>query len=133
MHWRLISYLSLNFHSLVQDGLDGFREMLTLFDLAHSPTAQRQIQAVVGLDHLRTTAWMRDKHGASLVHGIEVRITVDEDGFAGSGLHLFARVIDQFLGLYVQINSFTQLVIVSSRSTKELIRCQPRNGDLYLL
>jgi type VI secretion system protein ImpG len=133
MHWRLISYLSLNFHSLVQDGLDGFREMLTLFDLAHSPTAQRQIQAVVGLDHLRTTAWMRDKHGASLVHGIEVRITVDEDGFAGSGLHLFARVIDQFLGLYVQINSFTQLVIVSSRSTKELIRCQPRNGDLHLL
>jgi type VI secretion system protein ImpG len=133
LHWRLISHLSLNFHSLVQEGLAGFREMLALYDLAQSPTARRQIDAIVGLAHQPTTAWIRDKHGASLVHGIKVRITVDEDGFAGTGLHLFARVIDQFLGLYVQINSFTELVILSSRSGKELIRCKPRNGEMYLV
>jgi type VI secretion system protein ImpG len=45
---------------------------------------------------------------------------------------LFAGVIDRFLGLYVQINSFTELVIVSAASGKELIRCKPRNGDQYL-
>jgi type VI secretion system protein ImpG len=133
LHWRLISHLALNFHSLVQEGLDAFREMLTLYNLAQSPTAQRQIRAIVGLAHHPTTAWIRDKHGASLIHGIEVRMTVEEEGYAGSGLHLFSQVIDHFLSQYVQINSFTQLVILSSRSEKELIRCKPRNGDRYLV
>lgn len=132
LQWRLLSHLTVNFRSLVQEGLAGFREMLSLYDLAQTPEAKGQIAAIVGLSHRPTTAWIRDRRGASLAHGIEIAITVDEDGFVGSGLHLFARVIDQFFGLYVQINSFTQLVILSAATGKELIRCQPRNGDQYL-
>jgi len=132
LQWRLLSHLTLNFRSLVQEGLDGFREMLSLYDLAQTPEVKRQIAAIVGLAHQSTTAWIRTQRGASLVHGIEVRITVDEDGFVGSGLHLFTRVLDRFLGLYVQINSFTELVVLSGITGKELIRCQPRNGDQYL-
>jgi type VI secretion system protein ImpG len=97
-----------------------------------TPATRRQIESIVGLAHRPTTAWIRNARGASLVHGIEVRITVNEDGFVGSGLVLFARVIECFLGLYVQINSFTELVVLSNQTGKELIRCQPRNGDLYL-
>lgn len=132
LQWRLLSHLTLNFHSLVQEGLDGFREMLSLYDLVQTPSTRRQIEAIVGLGHRPTTAWIRNERGPSLVHGIEVCITVDEDAFVGSGLMLFARVIDRFLGLYVQINSFTELVVLSNQTGKELIRCQPRNGSLYL-
>ena len=53
---------------------------------------------------------MRHKHGAALVHGTEMRMTLDEEAFVGSGLLLFVEVIDQFLGLYVQVNSFIELV-----------------------
>jgi type VI secretion system protein ImpG len=127
----LLSHLTLNFRSLVQEGLDGFREMLSLYDLAQTPEVKGQIEAIVGLAHRPATAWIRSQRGASLVHGIEVSITVDEDGFVGSGLPLFARVLDRFLGLYVQINSFSELAILSARTGKELIRCQPRNGDQY--
>lgn len=132
LQWRLLSHLTLNFHSLVQEGLDGFREMLSLYDLVQTPSTRRQIEAIVGLAHRPTTAWIRNERGPSLAHGIEVHITVDEDAFVGSGLMLFARVIDRFLGLYVQINSFTELVVLSNQTGKELIRCQPRNGSLYL-
>lgn len=132
LQWRLLSHLTLNFHSLVQEGLEGFREMLSLYDLVQTPATRRQIESIVGLAHRPVTAWIRNERGASLVHGIEVRITVNEDGFVGSGLVLFARVIERFLGLYVQINSFTELVVLSNQTGKELIRCQPRNGDLYL-
>lgn len=132
LQWRLLSHLTLNFHSLVQEGLEGFREMLSLYDLVRTPATRRQIESIVGLAHRPTTAWIRSARGASLVHGIEVRITVNKDGFVGSGLVLFARVIERFLGLYVQINSFTELVVLSNQTGKELIRCQPRNGDLYL-
>jgi type VI secretion system protein ImpG len=132
LQWRLLSHLTLNFHSLVQEGLDGFREMLSLYDLVQTSATQRQIEAIVGLGHRPTTAWIRNERGPSLAHGIEVCITVDEDAFVGSGLMLFAHVIDRFLSLYVQINSFTELVVLSNQTGKELIRCQPRSGDLYL-
>jgi len=132
LQWRLLSHLTLNFHSLLQEGLEGFREMLSLYDLVRTPATRRQIDAIVGLAHRPTTAWIRTARGASLVHGIEVHITVNEDGFVGSGLMLFSSVMERFLGLYVQINSFTELVVLSNQTGKELIRCQPRNGDLYL-
>ena len=131
-HWRLISHLTLNHHALVQDGLPALRELLTLYDLPRTPATQRQIRGVTGLAHSPTTAWRRGKHGPSLVHGIEVRLTLDEEAFIGSGMHLFVQVIDRFLGLYVHLNCFTELVILSHNTGEELTRCLPRNGDLNL-
>jgi type VI secretion system protein ImpG len=131
-HWRLISHLSLNHLSLTQGGLDAFREILTLYDLSRSPTSQRQIGAIVSIEHRASTAWLPGNPFASLVRGIEVRMVLDDEGFVGSGLHIFASVIDRFLGLYVHINSFTQLVIFSRRTGEELLRCRARSGDLNL-
>ncbi|MGK5080570.1 type VI secretion system baseplate subunit TssF [Janthinobacterium sp. HLX7-2] len=128
LHWRLISHLALNHHALVQEGLPALREMLTLYDLSQSVTSQRQISGIVALTHSPTTTWLRHKRGTSLAHGVEVRITLDEAAFVGSGMHLFVQVIDHFLGLYVQINSFIELVVLSLQSGEELIRCKPRSG-----
>ena len=128
LHWRLISHLTLNHHALVQEGLSALREMLTLYDLSQSATSQRQISGIVALAHSSTTAWLRHRRGASLAHGVQVCITLDEEAFVGSGMHLFVQVIDHFLGLYVQINSFIELVVLSLQSGEELIRCKPRSG-----
>lgn len=132
-HWRLISQLSLNHLSLTEGGLEALRETLTLYDLSHSAASQRQINGVVAVDHRATTAWLPGNPFASLVRGTEVRMTVDEEAFVGTGLHLFSSVMDHFLGLYVHANSFTQLVIVSKRTGEELLRCLPRSGDLKLV
>lgn len=131
-HWRLISHLTLNHRTLSQGGLPAFREMLALYDLPQSPVSRRQIDGVTGLEQAETVAWIRQKHGASLVHGTEMRMTVDEEAFVGSGLLLFVEVIDQLLGMYVQVNSFIELVVLSKQSDKELIRCKPRSGYLKL-
>jgi type VI secretion system protein ImpG len=132
-HWRLISHLTLNHHGLSAEGLDGLHEMLSLYDLPQSPISQRQIGGIVGLAHSETVAWIRNKRGASLVHGLEVRMTLDEDAFIGGGIHLFVQVIDQFFSLYMQINSFVELVVLSQQSGEELIRCKPRSGTMTLL
>lgn len=128
LHWRLISHLTLNHHGLCQEGLAAFREMLILYDLPQSPISRRQIEGITGLEGVETVTWLRNKFGASLVHGTEVRMTLDEEAFVGSGLSLFVEVIDQFLGLYAQVNSFIELVVFSKQSGKELIRCKPRSG-----
>lgn len=131
MHWRLIAQLALNHRSLTS--LEAFSEMLTLYNLPQSMSSQRQIAGVVGLAAEPATAWIRNRHGASLVHGTEIRMTLDEAAFAGSGMHAFAQVVNHFFGLYVHINSFTQLVLLSRQTGKELLRCPPRNGNLTLV
>jgi type VI secretion system protein ImpG len=128
-HWRLISQLSLNHHSLVQEDLEAFTEMLALYDLVQSDASRRQIRGIVGLAHSSARAWIMDDHGGARVHGIEVRITLEEAAFVGSGMHAFVQLLDHFLGMYAHLNTFTQLVILSSASGKELIRCLPRSGS----
>jgi type VI secretion system protein ImpG len=124
--------LTLNHHSLAREGADGLREMLTLYDFTRSEVSQRQIAGIVGLEHAEARAWIRHKRGPSLAHGTEVRLTIDEDAFAGASLHLFMQVLDQFFAMYVQTNSFIELAILSHRSGKELFRCKPRSGSMPL-
>ena len=132
-HWRLISHLSLNHLSLSKGGLEAFQEMLRLYDLPRSATSQRQIGGVVAIEHKAAKAWLPGNPFACLVRGIEVRLTIDEESFVGSGIHVFAHIIERFLGLYVTANSFTQLIIVSNKTGEELLRCLPRSGDLSLV
>ncbi|MRV74345.1 type VI secretion system baseplate subunit TssF [Duganella sp. FT92W] len=131
--WRLISHLSLNHLSLDEDGLDAFREMLALYDLPRSPSTQRLIGGVRGIAHKAANAWLPGNPFACLVRGVEVRLAIDEEAFVGSGIHAFAHLVERFLGLYVHANSFAQLVVVSHQTGEELLRCQPRSGDLSLL
>lgn len=130
--WRLVSHLALNHNSMVQSSA-ALREILTLYNLAESPVARRQVSAIVEVTKQDATAWIRNKRGASLVHGTEVIITIDEDAFIGNGLHLFTQVLEQFFGMAAHINSFVELVILSRQSGKELLRCEPRSGIMSLM
>ncbi|WP_079436634.1 type VI secretion system baseplate subunit TssF [Zoogloea sp. LCSB751] len=130
--WRLISHLSLNHLSLTGSGLAAFKEMLALYDLPQTATSRRRLEGLLSIERVDKTVWMKGKPFACFVRGFEVRLTIDESSFVGSGLHAFARCIDRFLGLYVGLNSFIQLVILSGRTGEELIRCAPRSGDSAL-
>ncbi|MEH6435943.1 type VI secretion system baseplate subunit TssF [Massilia sp. DD77] len=132
-HWRLISHLSLNHLSLSGGGVEALREMLAMYDLPRSPASQRQIGGIGAVSYKAVNAWLPGNPFASLVRGMEVRLSVDEEAFVGSGIHAFAHVIERFLGLYVHANSFTQLVVVSSKTGEELLKCSPRSGDSSLL
>jgi type VI secretion system protein ImpG len=132
-HWRLISHLTLNHLSLTRGGADALREMLALYDLPRSPSSQRQVGGILAVDQQPTTSWLAGNPFACLVRGVEVRLTIDEEAFVGSGIHAFAQVLERFLALYVHANSFTQLVLVSNKTGEEILRCPPRSGDLSLL
>ena len=131
-HWRLISHLSLNHLSLSQSGLPAVKEMLRLYDLSSSSVSSRQIEGIVGLEHVPSTTWLAGEHFGSVVRGIEIRMTIDEAGFVGTGIAAFAQVMDRFFGLYVHANSFTRFVLLSARNGEELVRCDPRSGESIL-
>ncbi len=133
MQWRLVSHLSLSHVSLVSSGLPAFKEMLLLYEWGRSAVSRRQIEAITGIEHGVVTQWLPGQPFATFVRGIEIRLTIDESGFVGSSLLTFSRALDHFFGLYVHLNSFTQLVILSARDKEELVRCKPRSGDSILL
>ena len=131
--WRLISHLSLNHLSLSGQGVEALREMLRLYDLPRDAANRRQIDGLTAIAFSPATAWLPGEPFPTLVRGTEVRVTVEEDNYIGTGLRLFAAVLDHFFGLYVHLNSFVQLSIVSARTQQVLFQCHPRNGDKPLV
>ena len=127
--WRLISHLSLNHLSLSAGGLDALKEMLRLYDLPRSAHNERMLDGLLAIDYRAANACLPGNPFATFVRGTEVRLTVNEDHFVGSGLHLFTQIIDRFFGLYVHINSFVQLKVVSARTGEVLVECPRRGGD----
>lgn len=130
--WRLVSQLSLNAVSLA-GGVEPIRDMLAFHDLKGSPVSTRQVDSVVNLTEQVVTAWIPDQPFSGIVRGIEIHLSIDEEGFAGTGIHVFAQVMDRLLSLYVPTSNFTQLVLLSSRSGHELLRCPRRPGGAYLI
>jgi type VI secretion system protein ImpG len=144
--WRLISHLSLNYLSIsndvrLQDGGDSvngsalaaLQEILRLYDFQDSPVTR---QRIAGLVELRAKpAVRRVGRGAAggFARGMEVELEFDPTQYTGSGLFLFASVLERFLGLYASVNSFAQTVVRVRQQPGELKRWPPRAGELQLL
>ncbi len=132
--WRLVSHLALNHLSLAEDARDGaaaLREILALYDFADSPETQSLIQGLCGVRARRVVGRSRGLRGG-VCRGLEVTIELDEERFVGSGMYLFASVLERFLGLYASINSFSKLV-AKTRKGESLWQWPPRAGETVLL
>ncbi len=135
--WRLISHLTLNHLSLVESETTGspeaLQEILYLYDLADSSSTRKQITGISSVSSRRVTRQMGSRIGSGFVRGLETTIEFDEEQYVGSGLFLFASVLERFLGLYASINSFNQLVAKTRQREGHLKRWQPRAGEHILL
>ncbi len=133
LQWRLISHLSLNYLSLVEEGRGALQDILRLYNFAESPALEREISGITALASRRHFARVVSEHGISFARGVRVEMEFDEDLYTGSGIYLFASVLEYFLGLYASMNSFSQLV-VRSKQRKEILReWRPRAGQKILL
>jgi type VI secretion system protein ImpG len=129
LQWRLISHLSLNYLSLVEGGEEVMKEILKLYDFDNSPATRQQIQGIVSLRSEHVTK----RIGHSFCRGVKVTMMFDEDKFVGTGLYLFACVLERFLGQYVSVNSFSQLTARTLQRKEVLKKWPPRSGNRVLL
>lgn len=131
--WRLISHLSLNYLSLVEEGKDAFQEILKLYNFTGSTFSEKQVDGIVAVRSKRHFARLISENGITFARGTHVEIEFDEDQYAGAGVYLFASVLEHFLGEYVSMNSFTQ-VVARTRQRKEVLgEWPPRAGQTILL
>jgi type VI secretion system protein ImpG len=133
--WRLISHLSLNHLSLVEgdNALESLREILLLYDFSDSSATRKQIAGINKVESRRVVRHIGSRIGAGFVRGIETSIEFDEDQFVGSGVFLFASVLERFLALYASVNSFSQLVARSKQRQEHLKRWPASAGEQIVL
>ena len=135
-YWRLISYLSLSQFTLDNSdpaaAADSLREMLTLFADISDTITETNLQ---GLRKVETRPVVRSILRAGAYHaarGIEVKITLDEAAFEGTGVVLLGAAIDRFIAEYAAVNSFTQ-TIIASVDRGDIVTWPPRTGTGPLL
>ena len=131
--WRLISQLSLNYLSLVGEGKEALQEILRLYNFTGSTYLEKQIQGMVELNSRKHFARVISENGIAFVRGTEVDMLFDEEQFVGGGVYLFATVLERFLGLYVSMNSFSQLIARTQQRKEVLRKWPPRAGEAILL
>src|ERR1700694_4511675 len=131
--WSLISQLSLNYLSIVENGKEALQKILELYDFSDSPESKKQISGITAVGGQRHFTRGVSEHGISFARGTRVEIEFDEEQFSGGGAYLFASVLEKFLGLYVSMNSFSQLVARSRQRKEPLEEWARRAGQSILI
>jgi type VI secretion system protein ImpG len=131
--WRLISQLSLNYLSLVENGVEALQHILELYNFTDSPVGRKIIGGLVEVKSERHFARVVSDTEISFARGTRVKLLLDEEQFVGNGVYLFASVMESFLGLYCTLNSFSQLVVTTKQRKETLREWPPRAGRKVLM
>ncbi|MFI4885732.1 MAG: type VI secretion system baseplate subunit TssF [Steroidobacterales bacterium] len=110
--WRLISHLSLNYLSLIEQGgpasAQMLRDMLALYRDPNDAGAARQVEGVVSVGYRPLVRRMPIPGPITYGRGLEIVLTLDDSPFEGAGIVVLASVLERFFARYVSLNSFTQ-------------------------
>ncbi len=134
--WRLISHLSLNYLSLVDNdeaqGATALRELLSLYGDDSEATIGKQVNGVRSVTTAPVTRRLSNTGPIAFGRGLEITLTFDDVAFEGTGSFLLGAVLERFLAKYVSLNSFTETV-VRTLDRGELIRWPARTGTRQIL
>jgi type VI secretion system protein ImpG len=131
--WRLISMLSLNYLSLNEEGRVAMQEILRLHNMSDSTASENQVGSILQMKSSPGFALVDSAYGLIPARGTQVEMEFDEQQFAGSGLYVFAAVLDRFLAGYASMNSFSQLTARSSLRKEAMGKWPPRAGTQALM
>ena len=136
MMWRLISHLSLNHLSVTDEanGAETLQELLRVYDFVRNADEPFPFDGIISVGNSRVVSRVSTQHddlsvqtASAFARGMEVRLELDEERFVGTGLFLFASVMERFLALQCSVNSFSQLVL-RTKQRKDVKRWTPRSG-----
>ncbi len=110
--WRLISHLSLNYLSLMDNdeekGAAALRELLSLYSEIHSPETRKQVDGILSVTSKPVVRRIPGGGPITFGRGVEISLNCKESAFEGIGAYVLGTVLDRFFAKYVSVNSFTQ-------------------------
>lgn len=133
--WRLISQLSLNHLSLSgnQQAILALKEILQLYSGFNKGKSHPEINELEDINYKPVMRrWGRDSW-RGFVQGLSITLTINEMPHAGQGGYMLSSVLNEFFNLYVSLNSFTELTLISSQSDGIWKRWPAKIGSQPLL
>jgi type VI secretion system protein ImpG len=133
--WRLISHLSLNYVSLMNDGRNGatvLREMLSLYAELGEAAMRKQIDGVGAVHSRAAVRPMPGPGPLTFGRGLEITLECDESNFQGTGVFLLGSVLERFFARYTSINSFTETVLRTTQRG-EIMRWPTTSGQRHTI
>ncbi|PSL91464.1 type VI secretion system baseplate subunit TssF [Pseudomonas sp. R9.37] len=116
--WRLVSHLSLNYLSLLdqdkEQGAIALRDLLRLYCRVDDEAAHKQIEGLRSVTADSIVRRLPLPGPITYGRGLQVCVTLDESAFEGAGVFVLGSVLEQFFAKYVSLNSFTETVIKST-------------------
>jgi type VI secretion system protein ImpG len=133
--WRLISHLSLNYLSLMdenaREGAAALRELLMLYGGEENASLRKQMEALRSVSARPVVRRLPLPGPGSFGRGLEIRLKFSEREFGGTGFLLLGAVLERFFARYVSINSFTETVLETD-DRGEVMRWSARTGLRHL-
>jgi type VI secretion system protein ImpG len=111
---------------------EALQEILYLYNFNDSAVTRKQILGIKSVESKKIVRQMGERIGTGFVRGSSTTMTFDEEELVGSGMYLFATVLDNFLGLYTSVNSFNQLSIRSIQR-EDIIKTFPARAGAQAL
>jgi type VI secretion system protein ImpG len=134
--WELISHLTLNYLSLVDQendrGAAVLKQILSLYGDYGEPNIRKQIEGVLSVKSRPVIRRIDLPGPITFGRGLELNVRFEEAAFDGSGVILLGAVLEQFLARYVSINAFTETVI-STVDRGEIMRWPARIGKRQII
>jgi type VI secretion system protein ImpG len=110
--WRLISQLSLNYLSLMDDdrqqGGAALKDLLRLYCNAGDAGGQRQIDALRSVSCEPIARRLPVPGPICFGRGLQITVELDDGAFEGAGVLTLGAVLEQFFAMHVSINGFTE-------------------------
>lgn len=131
--WRIIGHLSLNYLSITDtdpgpgSGAAALRELVGLYAPLADRATEKQVEGIVAVASRPIVRRISDEVLSTAVRGLEIRLTMDESAFEGTGSYLLGAVLERFFRRYVTINSFTETVL-ATQQRGEIARWRPEMG-----
>ena len=116
--WRLISQLSLNHLSLSGEkkAVSALKELLQLYSGFNRNKSHPSITDISDVTYESVMRRRGIEAWRGFVQGMRITLTMDELPYAGHGGYMLASVLNEFFSLYVSLNSFTELTLVSTQT-----------------
>jgi len=128
--WRIISHLSLNYLSLIDqspdEGAAALRELLSLYS-NYSQISDSQINGILKINARAVTRRLPIPGPISFGRGLEITVVMEDVAFEKGGMFLFGSVLEEFFSKYVSVNNLTETVVRSDRGI-EVARWPVRMG-----
>ncbi len=116
--WRIISQLSLNHLSLSghQKAVLALKELLQLYSGFNRNKSHAEINDLVDINYKPVMRRWGCDAWRGFIQGLSITLTINETPFSGQGGYMLSTILNEFFSLYVSLNSFTELTLISTQS-----------------